>query len=239
MADFPSASDLDRLVAVRHPDPHTVLGPHSAEGGFVVRAFRPDVTALRVRWASGRAVDMVRTHAAGLFEAAVTRAALGDLLAAEPGDDAAAARGESATLPPAAYRLEPVPAGEATHDPYAFWPTVGELDLHLAGEGRHYELYTRLGARHIEHQGVAGVAFAVCAPSARRVSVVGDFNGWDGRRHAMRRLGPGIWEIFVPDLGEGTLYKYEVWAIRGSCWSKPIPSVRPWSCAPTPPPASS
>ena len=89
-------------------------------------------------------------------------------------------------------------------DPYAFLPTLGDLDLHLAGEGRHEELYQRLGAHVRELDGVHGTAFAVWAPAARGVSVVGDFNSWDGRLHPMRSLGSsGIWELFVPERGDG------------------------------------
>jgi 1,4-alpha-glucan branching enzyme len=99
----------------------------------------------------------------------------------------------------------------AVRDPYAFPPTLGDVDLHLAGEGRHEELYGKLGAHPRELLGAQGTAFAVWAPSARGVSVVGDFNSWDGRLHAMRALGSsGIWELFVPGVEEGTRYKFEV-----------------------------
>ena len=92
---------------------------------------------------------------------------------------------------------------------------LGPIDDWLIGEGTHARLYDRLGAHAIEHEGAAGVHFAVWAPNARRVSVVGDFNAWDGRRHAMRkRVDTGVWEIFVPGLGEGTLYKYEIIGAR-------------------------
>ena len=115
---------------------------------------------------------------------------------------------------PLAYELEVrYPAGETytLRDPYSFMPTVGELDLHLAGEGRHEELYGRLGAHARELDGVAGVSFAVWAPNARSVSVVGEFNGWDGRLHPMRTLGAsGIWELFLPDVAPDARYKYEI-----------------------------
>src|SRR5690606_2307852 len=94
---------------------------------------------------------------------------------------------------------------------YAFWPTLGEMDLHLAGEGRHEELWRRMGAHVIEVDGVEGTAFAVWAPNAKAVRVVGDFNSWDGRLHPMRRLGTsGICELFLPEVGEGAYYKYEL-----------------------------
>jgi len=109
-------------------------------------------------------------------------------------------------------------------DPYRFLPTVGELDLHLIGEGSHRRLWEVLGAHPRTVDGVAGVAFAVWAPNARRVSVVGDFNAWDGRLHPMRTLGgTGVWELFVPGLGEWTIYRYEIAAPDGSLRLKTDP----------------
>ena len=95
-------------------------------------------------------------------------------------------------------------------DAYRFPPILSDLDLHLLGEGTHLELYNKLGAHPMRHDGVDGVAFVVFAPNARRVSVVGDFNQWDGRRHAMRVRGNGYWEIFVPGARAGDKYKYEI-----------------------------
>src|SRR5262249_14711098 len=108
-------------------------------------------------------------------------------------------------------------AGKFTlEDPYSFAPTLGELDLHLIAEGRHEQLYDKLGAHVRKHQGVTGTAFAVWAPAARAVSVVGDFNSWDGRLHAMRSLGStGIWELFLPAAEAGTRYKYEILTADG------------------------
>ena len=109
-------------------------------------------------------------------------------------------------------------------DPYRFLPTLGDLDLHLVGEGRHEELYAALGAHVREHQGVRGTAFAVWAPSARSVSVVGDFNSWDGRLHPMRSLGSsGIWELFLPGVGSGARYKYEILTQAGEIRLKADP----------------
>ncbi len=120
---------------------------------------------------------------------------------------------EDAELP-LHYRLEVDYGDDGTftiEDPYAFTPTIGELDQHLIGEGRHEHLYNKLGAHVLEHQGIQGTAFAVWAPSARAVSVVGDFNMWDGRLHAMRSLGSsGVWELFLPELEPGERYKYEL-----------------------------
>jgi 1,4-alpha-glucan branching enzyme len=101
------------------------------------------------------------------------------------------------------------------HDPYAFPPVLGDIDIHLAAEGTHLEIYRRLGAHVREIDGVRGTSFAVWAPSAQRVSVVGSFNSWDGRLHVMRRMGQGIWEIFVPGVGDGAIYKYEIKTLQG------------------------
>ena len=109
-------------------------------------------------------------------------------------------------------------------DPYRFLPTVGELDLYLAGEGSHEELWQRLGAHVKDIDGVRGTSFAVWAPSARTVSVVGDFNFWDGRVHPMRSLGSsGIWELFLPGVEPGTRYKYEIVAPDGEIRLKADP----------------
>jgi 1,4-alpha-glucan branching enzyme len=157
----------------------------------LVRTFRPAAAAVTVLPAGMAPVELEQVHPGGIFEGVVDGAEL-----------------------PLDYELE-VDYGESgrfvLRDPYAFPPTVSELDLHLAGEGRHEDLYRRLGAHVLEHQGVAGVAFAVWAPAARAVSVVGDFNSWDGRLHQMRALGAsGIWELFVPAVEPGARYKYEI-----------------------------
>jgi 1,4-alpha-glucan branching enzyme len=171
-------------------DPHSVLGAHEADdgGGVVVRTYRPEAQSVRVQPA-GIAAEL--KDPSGLWEALLPKATL-----------------------PLDYELEIEYANGETftlRDPYAFLPTLGELDLHLVGEGRHEELYERLGAHVRELGGVIGTAFAVWAPNARSVSVVGDFNSWDGRLHPMRSLGSsGIWELFVPGVQEGTKYKFEL-----------------------------
>ena len=158
-----------------HPNPHDVLGAHPVEDGVVIRALRP--AACRDHRAPGatarsRTVELEQIHPGGVFEGVVEGAEL-----------------------PLRYRLE-VDYGDAgtftIDDPYAFAPTIGELDQHLIGEGRHEELYDKLGRardRVGAQPAVTGTAFAVWAPAARAVSVVGDFNTWDGRLHAMRSLG--------------------------------------------------
>ena len=190
-----ATEELDRIAAVDHPDPHSVLGPHEEDGALVIRAFRPDALSVRVLPDDGGAPrEMARVHSLGIFEVHLPGARL-----------------------PYRYRIE-VRYSRGTftlHDPHAFPPGLGPLDLHLAAEGTHLEIYRRLGAHVREVNGVRGVGFAVWAPSAQRVSVTGDFNTWDGRLGAMRRLGNGIWEIFVPDVAEGARYKFEVKTLQG------------------------
>jgi 1,4-alpha-glucan branching enzyme len=182
-------------------NPHGFLGAHPAGGGVVVRVYRPDATAVRVE---PMGVELQPDDSTGMFEGLLQGAKL-----------------------PLAYELEVTyPDGHTfrLHDPYAFLPTLGELDVWLAAQGRHEELYEKLGAHVREIDGVAGVAFALWAPSAKAVSVVGDFNSWDGRLHPMRSLGAsGIWELFVPDIGPGSVYKYEVRGADGSLKLKADP----------------
>jgi 1,4-alpha-glucan branching enzyme len=183
-------------------DPHSVLGAHEADdGGVVVRAYRPEAQSVRVQPAG---VEAELTDPSGLWEALLPKATL-----------------------PLDYELEIEYANGDTYtlrDPYAFLPTLGELDLHLVGEGRHEELYERLGAHVRELGGVTGTAFAVWAPNARSVSVVGDFNSWDGRLHPMRSLGSsGIWELFVPGVQDGATYKFEVRTQDGTLHLKADP----------------
>jgi 1,4-alpha-glucan branching enzyme len=190
-------TDIDAIVHRDLSEPHRLLGAHPENGGVVIRTFRPDAAKVTARPEGGEPVELELRHPGGLFEGKIPGAKL-----------------------PLRYELEVSyhEGGTFTvHDPYAFLPTLGEVDLYLAGEGRHEELYEKLGAHVREIDGVHGVAFAVWAPSARSISVVGDFNSWDGRLHPMRSLGPtGIWELFVPDVSEGSRYKYEIRAQDGS-----------------------
>jgi 1,4-alpha-glucan branching enzyme len=199
-----AAPDLERLVRREHANPHGVLGAHPADGGVVIRAFRPAAAAVRAATASGETVELEQVHPGGVFEGILTGAEL-----------------------PVSYRLE-VDYGESgtitVDDPYRFLPTIGELDIHLVGEGRHEELWRKLGAHVEEVDGVSGTAFAVWAPSAKAVSVVGDFNFWDGRVHPMRTLGSsGVWEVFLPGVGAGAHYKYEILAPDGEIRLKADP----------------
>ncbi len=186
-AALPSSA-IDAIVAGRHADPFAVLGQHEARGTVVVRAFVPGAETLATVTPDGELVaQLTCRHAAGFFEGAVPRRARYRLRATR-GDDT-----------------------WVVDDPYAYGPVLGSLDDWLIGEGTHVRLYDRLGAHAIVHEGTAGTHFAVWAPNARRVSVVGNFNAWDGRRHTMRkRVDTGVWEIFVPEVGEAALYKYEI-----------------------------
>jgi 1,4-alpha-glucan branching enzyme len=181
-------ADAEAIAAIldaRHADPFALLGPHAVRGGVVVRAFVPGADRV-----SADATPLECRDAAGFFEGFVSGATL-----------------------PFAYRLQAARGADSweLHDPYAFGPTLGPLDDHLLVEGTHARLFDRLGAHPCTHEGVDGVRFAVWAPQAKRVSVVGDFNAWDGRRHAMRkRVDSGLWEIFLPGVTEGARYKYEI-----------------------------
>jgi 1,4-alpha-glucan branching enzyme len=186
-----TVTEVELLVEGRLADPHHLLGAHPQDGGVIVRAWRPEAAAVVAKPENAEPVELELRHSAGLFEGFV------------PDADA-----------PLSYELEVTyPDGNTftLRDPYAFAPTLGELDLHLAGEGRHERIYERLGAHVREVDGVAGTAFAVWAPNASSASVVGDFNGWDGRLNPMRSLGSsGIWELFVPGVVAGERYKFEL-----------------------------
>ena len=184
---------IEALVAGRHADPFAALGIHEDAHGTHVRAFIPGAERVEVVARNGRTVGTLsRRHPAGLFSGKIAQR-MRYVLRARRGDDQ-----------------------WIVDDAYAYGPVLGPMDDWLMGEGTHSNLYDRLGAHAMVHEGTRGVHFAVWAPNARRAAVVGDFNAWDGRRNVMRlRLGTGVWEIFVPAIGEGTLYKYEVIGERG------------------------
>ncbi len=183
-------TQLQRLIEFNHPDPHAVLGIHSDGDGVVVRTFRPDAEKVTILPDSGGRLPAVHVRD-GVFEARLNNRA--DLFH---------------------YLIEVTYKGGSTftqRDPYSFEPTFGELDSHLVAEGRHERIWERLGAHPRHHQGIGGTSFAVWAPTARSVSLVGDFNSWDGRLHPMRALGAtGVWELFIPEVGPGSRYKFEV-----------------------------
>ncbi|MDX1572314.1 MAG: 1,4-alpha-glucan branching enzyme, partial [Xanthomonadales bacterium] len=186
----PFELQISRLVEGRHGDPFAVLGPHRDGSVRVVRGFFPEAKAVALVDTRGRSLaPMEQLHPGGLF--------VGEL----PGRKRR-------------YRFEVVWSDNersVVEDPYRFPSTLGEVDLYLLGEGSHHRIFDALGARTRRVQGIDGTRFAVWAPNAMRVSVVGDFNSWDGRRHGMRfHPGSGIWEIFIPDIGPGTYYKFEV-----------------------------
>jgi len=183
---------LTALVEGRHGDPFAVLGPHHDAGRTVVRTFQPGARGVAVVDEADKATTLEQVHPAGLF--------------AGPVDGEGRYR----------LRIDWPDTREETADPYAFGRLLGDMDLHLIAEGRHQELGNCLGAHVMTLDGVAGTRFAVWAPNARRVSVVGDFNGWDGRRHPMRlRREAGVWEIFLPGIGPGRRYKYEILGADG------------------------
>ena len=182
------SADLRAVIEARHADPFTVLGRHQEGAEEVVRAFIPYATD----------VSLVET---------------GDPLVPVPGTDLFEHRGPAGHVPEH-YRLRWTDGhGEIREavDPYTFGRQTADFDLHLFSEGRHWHAYRFLGAHPVEVDGSAGVQFAVWAPNAERVSVVGDFNGWDGRCHPMRSLGgSGVWELFIPGRAPGDLYKFEI-----------------------------
>ena len=178
---------LEAILNGTHGDPFSVLGPHQTTDGWEVRTFLPQAMDAAILTA-GAAYPMRKTSAEGFFVATLAR---------DPG----------------CYQLRLTlwNGGQAEiDDPYRFPPLISEFDLHIHGEGTQYESYGTMGAHIVECEGVAGVRFAVWAPNAEVVSVVGDFNDWDERRHPMRRRDGGIWEVFLPGVGPGLNYKYSV-----------------------------
>ncbi|MFK4109000.1 1,4-alpha-glucan branching enzyme [Streptomyces sp. NPDC002176] len=196
-------ADRERLLAGTHHDPHTVLGAHPVPGGVAFRVFRPHAEAVTVVFEDVRAE--LRDNGEGFFSGLLP-------LAEVP-----------------AYRLLVSYDGteHEAEDPYRFLPTLGELDLHLLGEGRHEELWQALGSRVLTQQGVTGTRFAVWAPNALGVRVAGGFDFWDATGFPMRSLGSsGVWELFVPGVGEGELYKFEIIRPDGSRTLRADPMAR-------------
>lgn len=199
-------ADRERLLSGAHHDPHALLGAHPVPGGIAFRALRPFARAVSV------VVDGERTglvsEGGGLFSGVLPLDAIPayTLLVsyAEDGSDE-----------------------REVHDPYRFLPALGELDLHLIREGRHEELWKALGAEPMTHQGVTGTRFTVWAPNAQGVRVAGDFTCWDGTAFPMRSLGAsGVWELFLPGIGEGTRYKFEITSRYGGRFLKADPMAR-------------
>ncbi|MCX5210730.1 1,4-alpha-glucan branching enzyme [Kitasatospora sp. NBC_00240] len=208
-------SEVDRLVGGAHHDPHALLGAHPTNGGTAIRVLRP--FAERVVVETGQGPAELTHQQNGLFTGLLPGSGL-----------------QRATL--AEHRLlVTYPGGSPLpqYDGYRAGPTLGELDLHLISEGRHEQLWRALGSHLRTVDGVDGTAFAVWAPNAAGVRLIGDFNHWDGTGHPMRSLGSsGIWELFVPGLAEGTQYKYEIRTRDGRTLDKADPLARATQCPP-------
>ena len=204
-----NADELELLVHGGHGHPHAILGPHTNDGTVTVRVFRPLAKTVRVTYEGDKgkqSVDLDHEYS-GIW--------VGELSVADVPD----------------YRVEVDYGQGATtrDDPYRFLPSLGEMDVHLINEGRHEQLWTVLGSHRHRYEGlgtapVEGTSFAVWAPSAKGVRIKGDFNSWDGREHPMRQLGTsGIWELFVPDVGSGTKYKFLILGADGQWREKADP----------------
>jgi 1,4-alpha-glucan branching enzyme len=202
-----SPHQIDLIVCNQHHDPFEVLGPHRIEQGeslvWVVRTYQPKADSVWVILPEERLeISMQPTHHGHFFEALIDRPELKN------------------------YQLK-VRQGErerVIYDPYSFSsPVLTEYDLHLFGEGNHHRIYEKMGAHSMEMNGVSGVYFAVWAPNARNVSILGDFNWWDGREHQMRKGSTGIWDLFIPGLKVGDHYKYEIKNWDGHIYEKSDP----------------
>ncbi|RMH75147.1 MAG: 1,4-alpha-glucan branching enzyme [Cyanobacteria bacterium J007] len=200
---------VERIVANQHQDPFEILGAHPLEGEngnstkWVVRTYQPTAKAV---WAlvpqERKEIPMQSVHHPNFFECII----------------------ETKELANYQFRIEEGDRERVIYDPYAFRsPKLTDLDIHLFAEGNHHRIYEKLGAHFMEVNGVKGVYFAVWAPNARNVSILGDFNYWDGRKHQMAKRGNGVWELFIPDLDVGEHYKYEVKNQDGHIYEKSDP----------------
>ncbi|MBN8949547.1 MULTISPECIES: 1,4-alpha-glucan branching protein GlgB [unclassified Rhizobium] len=185
-----SADDIAAILAGTHSDPFAVLGVHKTDEGYVARCFILGAEAVTATALDGSVIgELECLDPAGFFSGEV----------------------KLAKQQPVRYRAKRGDAEWAVTDPYSFGPVLGPMDDYFARQGTHLRLFDKMGAHPIKHEGVQGFHFAVWAPNAQRVSVVGDFNNWDGRRHVMRfRSDSGIWEIFAPDVPAGLSYKFEI-----------------------------
>ncbi len=201
--------ELYQIIDSQHGDPHHILGMHemklNGKNVLTVRAFIPQAEKITVRDLKDKnnVYEMNLIHEDGFFECIIqTRSELFKYV----------------------FDIEGHGSSWTIYDPYSFDVVLSELDLYLFGEGNHYEIYNKLGAHVTTIDGVSGVLFAVWAPNAKRVSVIGDFNSWDGRRNPMRILkNSGIWELFVPEIGAFEKYKFEIKANDGSLHKKSDP----------------
>jgi 1,4-alpha-glucan branching enzyme len=185
----PSGRALEALLEGTHADPFALLGIHEGPGGAFARAVLPGAETAEAFTLAGASLGtLARSDARGLFEGAV-----------------------SGPRQPVRYRCTAHGHEWWQTDAYSFGPVLGPTDDFLIAEGTHLRLFDKIGAHVIDHEGARGVHFAVWAPNAQLVTVVGDFNGWDHRRHPMRRRADiGVWEMFVPDIGAGNAYKFRI-----------------------------
>ncbi|MER7481388.1 1,4-alpha-glucan branching protein GlgB [Streptomyces sp. NPDC126510] len=198
-----SPQDRGRLLAGAHHDPHALLGAHPVPGGVAFRALRPFARAVSVVIGGRRTA--LASEGDGLFSGVLPLDA----------------------IPAYTLHVAYEEGEQETHDPYRFLPALGELDLHLIREGRHEQLWQALGAQPMTHEGVSGTRFTVWAPNAQGVRVATDFTHWDGTQFPMRSLGAsGVWELFLPDVGEGTPYKFEIHSRYGHRFLKADPMAR-------------
>lgn len=201
-----SAQELAAFLEARHADPFHTLGMRRAGHLLAVRTFRPDAASVKIVDATNRTrmFEAAKIHEAGFFEAVLPK---------------------GMQEFPYTLRIKGHDGNEwETRDPYSFGRILGDTDVYLHAEGNHWDLYNKFGAHLTTIDGVAGTVFCVWAPNAQRVSVVGDFNNWDGRVHVMRKLlGSGVWEIFIPGIGEGAHYKFEVKGCHGDVFLKSDP----------------
>ncbi|HOT97598.1 MAG TPA: 1,4-alpha-glucan branching protein GlgB [bacterium] len=204
-----TAEEVNRISRNLHHDPFTILGPHQTqvegESIWVIRAWLPDAQSVFVRDPQSRVeYPMQSVHDRHFFEVFLP--------------DWTSLR---------SYQLHVVAENgheRYVHDPYFFLPQMGEMDLYLFGMGDHHKIYEKMGAHPVTVDGIDGVYFAVWAPNARNVSIVGNFNQWHGGKHQMRVLGSsGIWELFIPDIGAGEVYKYEIKDQNGNIYLKADP----------------
>ena len=186
------SAEAYEILEGRHSDPFHYLGPHTEDGKTVVRAFLPDASRVDAVVEDGKAAALTRIHEDGLFAGVLPNGSKSYQLRARFGDTVV-----------------------DLDDPYRFPPVLTDYDLYLLGEGNHLRLYDKLGAHPLVLEGIEGVAFVVLAPNARRVSVVGDFNYWNPRRHPMRVRGLGYWELFIPHAMPGDRYKFDIVSRQG------------------------
>lgn len=183
---------IENLLNGTHKNPHSILGAHVEEGEVKIRVYNPNSKSVKAREiGNNKEYSLSLVDERGLFECTIAE--------------------KNETFKYELIHTTREGITYTTLDPYVFWPTVSDYDLYLFNQGNHHRIYEKLGGHIKEAEGVKGASFAVWAPSAKRVSVVGSFNQWDGRVHQMRSIGSsGVWELFIPGLTKGDIYKYEI-----------------------------